>query len=1108
MKIRNCFFITALVFTSFVFAQSTIEGTVSDESGNPLVGANVTVDGTSFGAATGVDGDYLINIPSGTVDGNTVVVSASYIGYKSATASVDVPVGGSVNQNFSLAVDAIGLKAVVVTALGFTGNRDEQGSSSVSVAAADMTRSGESLMGNALAAKASNVIVNAVAGDPGASTSIKIRGANTISGASQPLIVVDGMPINNSTVYGGGNNISGGRDAGTVQQSRLNDLNSNDIESVEVLKGASAAALWGSRAANGVVMITTKDGQAGKMKMNYKRTMSFDEIHERIPMQTLWGQGQNGAYNNGKAESWGDYIPDRAGGADDVESTGAHFTSEDGSFTQYAINTKNSKDTYVDSNWDQVFQTGKYIQDDFQITGGDAAKTFLFSYSSLRQSGIIRESSYDRDNFRLNTKFRLSDMISMSSKASYTFTNSNRIQQSSNVTGVMLGLLRNAPDFDITHYKGTYVDASGAEYVGRQRAYRKYMAQSTHPTYNNPLWTINDQKAETKVDRFIMNNEMTITPDQNTSLVIRTGIDAWGDVRSWFFPMGSSGSRSSGVFAEDALTNREVNYDFIVRRSLSLGSVSLNVTAGYNWWDRAYNRTSFNIASFLVNTDKHTVNVNTSAEASTVDNSKMFIRSGRTYGLLSLAAMDNLYVNLSGVSEEQSTISDPYFYPAMDVAYQFSDMLKGTPLSFGKLRIAWGQVGVAPSAHRFETLAESGFTYTSYSDPLDIALFGGGYRVDDDKGNPDLKPELKTETEFGVDLRFLDDRLALSLTSYSNLVEDMLINVSKSPSTGYDTQYMNAATMENKGIELDGTYLLMNDANKGLDLYFNWAQNKNKVTDLAGTEVIYLGTGSVNSVALVGYAVGTLHGTGSKTYALANDIDIVGYDDGINVFTDDNSLVGNLALDKNGFPQITALKVVLGDPNPDWRGSLGLNARWKNFNMNVLFEHSQGGDYSPRTQWVLRRFGTTAETGNFIESLPSDMMNVDGDTIAAGTAVRGTIHDFGGGDVLLDEAWYRHGIGGGFGDNQAYNFAVKDATFSRIRELSLSYTFTSPAFRETTKLSSVTLRWTGRNLWAWYKELVGLDPATNQAGVANGFGLDYFTNPSTKSYLFTVSVNF
>ena len=1086
MKMRNCFFISAFVFTSFVFAQSTIEGTVSDESGNPLVGANVTVDGTSFGAATGVDGDYSINIPSGTVDGNTVVVAASYIGYKSATASVEVPVGGSVNQNFSLAVDAIGLKAVVVTALGFTGNRDEQGSSSVSVAAADMTRSGESLMGNALAAKASNVIVNAVAGDPGASTSIKIRGANTISGASQPLIVVDGMPINNSTVYGGGNNISGGRDAGTVQQSRLNDLNANDIESVEVLKGASAAALWGSRAANGVIMIKTKDGDAGKIKMNYKRTMSFDEIHERIPMQTVWGQGRNGSWSAGYAESWGDYIPDRAGGADEV-STGAHFISEDGTFTQYKVTTKNSKETFVNSNWDQVFQTGKYTQDDFQVTGGDASKTFLFSYSRLRQDGIIRGSLYDRDNFRLNTKFRLSDVISMESKASYTYTNSNRIQQSSNVTGVMLGLLRNAPDFDITHYKGTYVDGDGIEYAGRHRGYRRHLAERTHPTYNNPLWTTKEQQAGSKVDRFMMTNQMTITPDQNTSVVIRAGIDAWGDDRSWFFPIYSSGNRSSGVFAEDALTNREANYDFIVRRNVDLGSISLNVTAGYNWWDRAYNRTSFNISSFLVNTDKQTVNVNTAAEASTVENSKLFIRSGRTYGLLSLSAMNNLFVNVSGVSESHSTISDPYFYPALDLAYQFTDMLGGTPLSFGKLRVAWGQVGVRPSAHRFETLAESGFSYTSYSDPLDVSLFGGGYRVDDDKGNPLLKPELKTETEFGMDLRLFDDRLALSFTSYSNLVTDMLINVSKSPSTGYDTQYMNAAEMENKGLELDGSYLLMSDADKAFDLYFNWAQNKNEVLDLAGTEVIYLGSGSVNSVAIVGHPVGTLHGTGSQT--------------------EDGTVDGTLILDENGFPQITSLKMVLGDPNPDWRGSLGLNARFKGFNMNVLFEHSQGGDYSPRTQWVLRRFGTTEETANRV-TLDKDYVNFDGDIIESGTVVRGSIHNFGGGDVLLDEAWYRHGIGGGFGDNQAYNFAVKDATFSRIRELSLSYTFTSPAFRDMTKLSSITFRATGRNLWAKYKELVGIDPATNQPGVANGFGLDYFTNPSTKSYLFTVSVNF
>ena len=919
MNIRLNHIITIFLFTSLVGAQSKIEGTVSDQSGNPLIGANVVAgqEAAAQGAATGTGGHYMIDLPA-AFNGTSIIVTASYIGHESVSVSLDVPAdGGSVNQNFSLAVDAIAMKTVSVTALGFTANRDEQGSSSVSVAAADMNRSGESLIGNSLSAKASNVIVQAVAGDPGASTTIRVRGANSISGSFQPLIVVDGLPLNNSTIYGGGNNISGGSSAGTVQQSRLNDLNTNDIQSVEVLKGASAAALWGSRAANGVIMITTKDGDAGKIKMNYNRTMSFDEIHERIPMQTDWGQGRDGKYGNTRAESWGDYIPDRAGGADDVESSGAHFVSEDGSFTQYALNTKNSKEIYNDSNWDLVFQTGKYTQDDFQITGGDASKTFLFSYSRLRQDGIIRNSSYDRDNFRLNTKFKLSDLITMESKASYTYSFSNRIQQSSNVTGLMLGLLRNPPDFDITHYKGTYVNASSLEYVGRQRAYRKYMAQSTHPTYNNPLWTIYDQQAETKVDRFIMTNEMTITPDQKTSLVIRAGIDAWGDDRSWFFPMGSSGSRSSGVFAEDALTNREANYDFIFRRTMEMGSnLSMNLTTGYNWWDRAYNRTSFNISSFLVNTDKHTVNVNTSAEASTVENSKLFIRSGRTYGLLSLALMNKLFVNVSGVNEEHSTISDPYFYPGMDVAFHLPDFLTGNLLSFGKLRFAWGQVGVRPSAHRFETLAESGFTYSSYSDPLDVSLFGGGYRVDDDKGNPSLKPELKTETEIGMDLRFLEDRLSLGFTSYSNKVTDMLINVSKSPSTGYDTQYMNAATMENKGLELDGSYLLMNDADKGLDMYFNWAKNENKVTDLAGTEMINIGTGSVTSVAIVGYPLGSLYGTGSKTYAMATADDAAGTDNGVNVFTDDASLVGQLALNANGFPQITTLPIVLGNPNP------------------------------------------------------------------------------------------------------------------------------------------------------------------------------------------------
>ena len=1065
-------------------AQSTIQGTVTDINGNVLAGANVLIDGTSVGAAAAADGSYRIDIGPGTIGGQTVALIASYIGHSSQTVNVDVPTSGSVTQNFSLAVDAIGLKAISVTALGFETDRDKQGSTSVSITPADMTRSGEALIMNSLAAKASNVIVNAVSGDPGSGSSIRIRGNNTISGTSQPLIIVDGMPINNSQIYG-----NSSRFGGVTQQSRMNDINSNDIKSVEILKGASAAALWGSRAANGVIVIQTKDGAAGRMKMSYRHTSSFDEIHERIPAQTTYGQGRNGVWTT-HAESWGDKIADRAGGADTYDKDKAYFVSEDGSFTQYTITSKNSKDTFVDKNFNQIFGTGKLLQDDFQVSGGDLNKTYLFSYSRLRQDGMIKNSYYDRDNVRLNTTFRLSDNVSMSSKVGYTYSNSNRIQRGSNVSGLMLGLLRTAPDFDNTHYKGTYI-SGGTQYTGRHRAYRRYLGgSSTNPIYNNPNWTVNEQKNETRVNRLIMSNEMNLTPFAGTELVLRGGLDQFTDNRESFYPPGSAGSaKNSGSFDMARITNKETNYDVIARQNVELGSsMSMVATLGWNLNDRAYSRSSSWIDGFLVNTDKWTTNVNTAAEASSVSNGRLYIRSTRAYGLLSLDALDQIFVNISMANETHSTISDSYMYPAVDVAYQLTDLLSGVgAISFAKVRVAWGKVGVRPSAHRFETLAESGFGYSSYSDPVSVGQWGGGYRVDDDKGNDKLKPEVKTETEFGADFRFMDDKFSLSFTSYSNTIDDMLISNALTPTYGYDTQYSNAAKMENKGLEIDGSWSVMSGPTTGLDFTFNWAKNENKVLDLAGTDVLNLGSGSVQSIAREGYPIGSLWGIGSQT--------------------EDGTVNGKFILDKNGFPQITARKMVLGNPNPDWRGTMGMTARWNNFTVNMLFEHSEGGDYSPRTLWVLRRFGTTTDTENEV-TLTKDLVNVDGKTIPSGTTVRGFIEDFGGGDVLLDEAWFRHGIGGGFGDNQAYNFSIKDATYSRIRELSLSYFMESDAITNMTGLSNIVFTATGRNLFAWYKDLVGVDPGVNVGGIQTGSGLEYFSNPVTKSFLFSVSANF
>ena len=1088
LLIKACILLTI----TFGFASAQITGTVSDPNGEPLAGANVVVSGTSYGAAAASDGTYSIDI-SDLAGQSSVSLTASYIGYTSETTEVDIS-SGSATQNFSLAVDAIGLKAVSVTALGFEADRDKQGSTSSSVTAADMTRSGEALVANSLAAKASNVIVNSVSGDAGAGTSIKIRGSNTISGASQPLIVVDGMPINNSQIYG-----NSSRFGGVSQQSRLNDLNANDIKSVEVLKGASAASLWGSKAANGVIVIQTKDGSMGKMKMNYKRTQSYDVIHDRLEMQTTYGQGRSGKWGV-YAESWGDKIAERAGGADAVDESKAYFVSEDGQFTQYTITQKNSKETYVDKNFDQVFRTGKYVQDDFQISGGDKSKTYLFSYSRLNQDGIIRNSFYDRDNIRLNTKFKLSPNITMSSKVGYTYSSSNRLQRGSNVSGVMLGFLRTPADFDNEYYKGSYW-SGGTEYTGRHRAYRRYVGgSSTNPIYNNPGWTINEQKNLTRVNRVIMSNEMTYTPFEGSEVVLRQGLDTFTDNRESYYPIGTAGSsRNSGAFDLARISNRETNYDIIARQNLEVSSaLSMVATLGFNTNDRVYSRSSSFIDGFLVNSDKFTTNLNTASDASSVDNGRLFLRSNRFYGVLSVDALDQIFVNLSLANEQHSTISDAYSYPAMDVAYQATDLVRGFApfVSFAKLRVAWGKVGVRPGAHAFETLAESGFGYSAYSDPVSVGQWGGGYRVDNNKGNDKLKPEVKTETEFGADLRFFDDKFSFGFTYYSNEINDMLISRTLSPTSGFSSQYANAASMTNKGIEIDGSWNVMNNQSSSLDLNFNWATNENLVQDLAGTKVLNLAVGNVTSVALAPttdadgnvtkYPIGTLWGTGSQT--------------------ENGKWDGKLILDENGFPQLTTSLIALGNPNPDWRGTVGVNARWNNFSFNMLFEHSQGGRYAPRTQWVLRRFGTTTETDNEV-TLTKDLKNVKGSVIPAGTTVRGFIEDFGGGDVLLDEVWFRQSIGGGFGNNQAYNFATKDATFSRIRELSLSYSMNNEML-QAAGLSNVTITGTARNLFAWYKELKGVDPGVHVGGIQTGSGLDYFANPSTKSFLFSVSTNF
>ena len=1074
---KNFFRISLILLSFITYGQNKITGTVFDSDGLALPGATVIIENTNTGVSTDFDGNFEIEVDQGQV------LQFSYIGY----LTQDVTVSGQDAISVSLQSDNQ-LDEVVVTSLGFTEKRDQQGSTYSVVSTGAVQRSGEATFANSLSGKAAGVSITRTSGDPGAGSRIRIRGANTILGSSSPLIIVDGSPMNSETtkIVNGGSSNTGAVNFG----SRLNDINPSDIASVQVLKGASAAALWGSRAANGVIVITTKQGQSGDAKITFSSTYSFDEISERIPRQNVWGQGQNGVYSPTRAESWGDYIPDRSGGADTVDTSGGYFTSQNGT-AYYPIITKNSRETFVEDNFNAAFQTGTFWQNDLNISGGNDKNTYFFSLSNIQQEGIIRGSDYDRTNIRFNYNAELNDWMSLSNKVAYTYTNSNLTQGNSNVGGIQLGHLRTPADFDNRDYLGTYTSSSGEEFPRRHRSYRRYLGNNENPIYNNPLWTTKEQLSLNQVNRVMVTPELRIKPNDWLQLIARANVDFADDRRTFFFPRGSAGSsitikRRLGEYLEDEIATRNTNYDFIGRGEFDLSeNINLISTVGWSLNDRKYNRSSGSVSDFLVNVTKVTTSLNGSQEASSFENAKSFSRSNRGYAILNFGISDELFINLTGAIEASSTMNNSFFYPAADVAWNFTNTaLSSNIISFGKLRASYGIVGVQPSPHRFDTLAEGGFSYSTYSDPLSIDSFGGGFRLDNNLGNPNLKPELKTEWELGTDLRFFNNDLTFSFTYYNNNIEDILLNVSLSPSSGFSTQYGNFGAMKNQGYEIDIGWNAIQKDNLTLNASLNWSKNENEVTDLYGTTFVDMSAGaSVKSVAIVGYPLGALFGTGSRT-----------------------NPDGSFDLDQNGFPQLTSEFIVLGDPNPDWRGALGLNLRYKKLNLNLVVEHSQGGDFAPRTLHVLKRFGTTEETSNSV-TLTEPLVNVKGTSFPAGTSIRGNIENFGGGDVLLEEQWYRRSIGGGFGDNQAYNFSIYDATWTKVRELSLSYTLDSPSLKSSIGLSSVRFTLTGRNLIN-INNIPGIDPEVNQFGTGNALGLDYFTNPQTKSTLLGVTFNF
>jgi len=1065
---QKLFFILLIAIGAIFNGNSqTITGNVSDQSG-PLPGASVIIKGTTQGATTDFDGNYTIDATTGQI------LVFSYIGYKSE----EIVVGSQKTINITLKEDAEALDEVVVSVLGFKEKRDNVASTYSVIGAESVTRSKEPTLINGLAGKAAGVNISGTSADPGAGSNIQIRGVSSING-SAPLIVVDGIPINNSNLEGFGSDA----DAGVSQQSRLNDINPDDIESIQVFKGASAGSLYGSRALGGVIVITTKRGKAGKLKASFSSSISVDKINRVHSLQQNYGQGTGGNYSPTNANSWGDKIADRSGAADVFNTSGRYFEAANGTrYYPLASGGKNSRAVFSDSNFDQVFQNGLAQDTKISLSGGTEKATFYFSAAHLDQVGIMKNSDYKRNSLSFGNTYKFNDWLSTSAKIAYTNSSSNRIQQGSNTAGIYLGLLRNPADFDISDYIGTYYDNNGNPTPFRHRSYRRYLGDTANPTYNNPLWTIYEQTSDTKVERFLSSIDFNINAAPWLNFVIRGGLDYFNDDRVYFQPLFSGDGANNGRYKNEIFQNKEISTDFISLMNFKLSEgLSTNITLGAALNDRTRKQTYVEAIDFLYNSRLQNPSISNNIDTQQRD---LILRNVRFYGQTAFEFQDLMNLNLGLTYEDASSSSKSIMYPSAEFALKFSnlfDLSSSSALSFAKLRLAYGEVGLAPDAHNFETGYETA-SYSTYSDAISLFAFGGGFRLNDDQGNPNLEFEKKREYEIGLDFRFFKNRLSLSGTYYYNNTRDMILNVSLDPSSGFDSFLGNIGELENKGLELEFNYDFLKKEDLTLSLFGNYSQNRNEILDLKGFPGPNFSPGSsINVTALVGQPVSVL--TGSA--ALRN--------------TD-----GSLDLDANGFPQLdTSGDKVLGDPNPDWKGALGFRANYKNLSLNVLFETSQGNDIGERTRYVLYGFGTHGDVGNEV-TLTQDLRNRAGTTFAAGSTVRGNIKDFGAGPVLLDESWYTS-LGGGFGGSVINEFAIGDASWTRLRELSLAYTLDGKGIKKT-GLESIQISATGRNLFLWTK-IDGIDPDVSQfSGL--GKGLDYFTNPSSKSVVFGITINY
>lgn len=1149
-KLAALLCILPLYLAGSVFGQNlTITGTVTASiTEEALPGATVLVKGTTIGTVTDIDGKYVLSVPQ-----NSETLVFSFIGYKTITESI----GGRSVINIVLDEDVLGLDEVVVTAIGISSEKKALNYSTQQVDPDLITSGKNSNVINNLNGKVAGLDVISSSGTPGGSSYMTIRGNRSITGNNQPLIVVDGIPFDNSQFNSGNFNDGFGNGGsqnnnlldGVSYSNRAIDINPDDIESVNVLKGAAASALYGSRAANGVIIITTKKGnqnpKSGKnINVTYSSSITFDVVDKLPPKQNQYLQGSqdygdddgDGYFTDpiyyspstGASGSWGPAVdsaywdpsyttidpldPDYAD-RDDIDENGT-----------IKIGTSPEADWVPFVPYDNegtFFQTGKTFENNLSISGGNANDNYYFSIGNLQQDGIIPLSDFSRTSVRLSGAKTLGNKWRTSSAINYVKSGGTRTQQGSNVSGIMLGLLRTPMSFDNSNGSDDPTDPNAFMYEdGTQRNYRGGGG------YDNPYWTINQNPFNDDVNRMFGNVELQYDPLPWLNVTYRAGADFYSDRRKQVFALNSR-AFPDGQINDDQIFYREINSDLLVTLSKSFTEkFSGSLLLGNNLNSRFYQQTHAQ-GDGLVIPDFY----NMSNAVGVLF--QEYHSTQRTLGYFANGELnydDMIYLGLTGRYDKSSTFyngEQGSFYPSVSLGLVVTELLNISDNSFmpyAKIRASYSEVGIQPLPYLSSTTYSQGFYGDGWITGVNFPYLGvAGFQSGDVLGNPDLGPENTKSTEIGADVRFFNNRLGIDFTYYDAVSVEQIIAVPIAATSGYLQQTLNAAEVENKGIEvaLNATPVKKNKFT--WDVAINFSHNESMVNALAeGVDAITLSGFEGSLIAILpGEAYGVIYGSqwlhdDAGNVLLADEQAVLdafagGSNSGAVYIADVNNdgydVDGDGALDAEdlaasiGYPMLGTEQGVLGDPNPDYVASINNTFSYKGFSLSFQFDQRKGGDMWNGTRGALDFFGTSEYSGD----------NRGTDVAFAGTYGHLTddleVETSGDGSantIFYDQNWVQGGFGSGFtGPTELF---IEDASYIRLREVNIGYSF-APNILKGSFISGLTIGASARNLWV-STDYTGVDPETSLVGAQSSQGLDYFNNPGTKSYGINLKLTF